>query len=82
MIKILSIFSTDIFEDFLFLSPNAAAKNLLDKVARLRKGVLEPAVAFIMEVVNTPEDKSDPKHRDGALHMMGTLAKTLSKVSQ
>jgi len=67
----------DLFEDFLYISPNAAAKNLLIEVNTKRKGILEPSIQFIMEILNT--NPPDPMKKDGALHMLGALAKKLSK---
>ena len=73
----MDFFLTDLFEDFLYISPNAAAKNLLIEVSTKRKGVLEPTIQFIMEILSgtSPE----PMKKDGALHMLGALAKKLSK---
>ncbi|XP_065070384.1 importin-7-like [Rhopilema esculentum] len=67
----------DLFEDFLYISPNAAAKNLLIEVNTKRKGVLEPTIQFIMEILTA--NPPDPMKKDGALHMLGALAKKLSK---
>ena len=71
-------FVTDLFEDFLYISPNAAAKNLLIEVNTKRKGILEPTIQFIMEILTA--NPPDPMKKDGALHMLGALAKKLSKV--
>ena len=59
------------------MSPNAAAKNLFIEANTNRKGVLEPSIQFIMEILNT--NPPDPMKKDGALHMLGALAKKLSK---
>ena len=69
---------SDVFEDFLYISPNAAAKNLLIELNTKRKGVLDPTIQFIMETING--EPSDPMKKDGALHMLGALAKKLTKV--
>eukprot|EP00112_Aurelia_sp_Birch-Aquarium-sp1_P018256 Seg4332.3 transcript_id=Seg4332.3/GoldUCD/mRNA.D3Y31 product=Importin-7 protein_id=Seg4332.3/GoldUCD/D3Y31 len=67
----------DLFEDFLYISPVAAAKKVLIDLNTKRRGVLEPTIQFIMEVLNTTP--ADPMKVDGALHMLGSLAKKLSK---
>eukprot|EP00794_Sanderia_malayensis_P018281 gene18281-20104_t len=67
----------DLFEDFLFISPNSAAKNLFIEVNKKRKGILDPTVQFIMETVNA--QPPDPMKKDGAFHMLGSLAKKLIK---
>ena len=59
------------------MSPNAATKTLLIDVNTKRKGILEPTIQFIMEILNT--NPPDPMKKDGALHMLGALAKKLSK---
>jgi len=69
----------DVFEDFLLFSPNEAAKAYLTQAASKRKGVLKPIVEFIMNILKMNASQCDSKHRDGALHMVGSLATALNK---
>ena len=69
------------FEDFLLFSPNEAAKAYLTQAASKRKGVLKPIVEFIMNILKMDASQCDSKHRDGALHMVGSLATALNKVT-
>ena len=74
-----SFFPTaDIFEDF--VSPVAAAATLLHTAVKKRKQVLDPTMAFCVRILNTPAEQRDPRQKDGALHMIGTLADILLKV--
>merc|ERR1719376_1354890 len=65
----------DIFEDF--VSPATAAQTLLHSVCSKRKAVLDPIMAVLMKILLTPE--CPPAQKDGALHMIGTLADILVK---
>jgi len=65
----------DIFEDF--VSPATAAQTLLHSVCSKRKAVLDPIMGVLMKILLTPE--CPPAQKDGALHMIGTLADILVK---
>ena len=69
---------TDIFEDF--VSPVTAAATLLHTAVSKRKQVLDPTMVFCVHILNLPADQRDPRQKDGALHMIGTLADVLLKV--
>ena len=72
--------STDIFEDF--VSPVTAAATLLHTAVSKRKQVLDPTMVFCVHLLNVPPEQRDPRQKDGALHMIGTLADVLLKVIQ
>uniref|UniRef100_A0A0C9RDD3 Ipo7_0 protein n=1 Tax=Fopius arisanus TaxID=64838 RepID=A0A0C9RDD3_9HYME len=65
----------DIFEDF--VSPVTAAQTLLQAACKKRKDMLQKTMQFCMEVLTSPN--ADPRQKDGALHMVGTLADILLK---
>ncbi|PNF26978.1 Importin-7, partial [Cryptotermes secundus] len=65
----------DIFEDF--VSPVTAAQTLLHSSCKKRKDMLQKTMHFIMQVLTSPN--ADPRQKDGALHMVGTLADVLLK---
>ncbi|KAL0280330.1 UNVERIFIED_CONTAM: hypothetical protein PYX00_001656 [Menopon gallinae] len=65
----------DIFEDF--VSPVTAAQTLLHSACKKRKDMLQKAMIFVMQVLTSPN--ADPKQKDGALHMVGTLADVLKR---
>lgn len=65
----------DVFEDY--ATPVPAAQSLFHSVAKKRKGILPKTMQFIMHIITTPD--VDPKQKDGALHMVGTLADILLK---
>ncbi|KAA0202135.1 hypothetical protein HAZT_HAZT010221 [Hyalella azteca] len=65
----------DIYEDL--VSPVSAAQNVLATCVRKRKQMLEKVMAFVMNVLNTPN--VDPRHREGAFHMIGSLGSILMK---
>lgn len=65
----------DVFEDY--VSPVTAAQNLLHTTCKKRKDMLEKTLAFVVQVLNNPA--SEPKMRDGALHMVGAVADVLLK---
>ncbi|XP_015762265.1 PREDICTED: importin-7-like [Acropora digitifera] len=71
------IFIPDIFEDF--ISPVTAAATLLHTAVSKRKQVLDPTMIFCVHMLNMPPDQRDPRQKDGALHMIGTLADVLLK---
>ena len=66
----------DIFEDF--VSPVTAAQTLLVSVCKKRKDVLPKTMGILMEVVNDAANTT-PSQKDGALHMIGTMADILLK---
>lgn len=68
---------TDVFEDF--LSPVMAAQTVFHSATAKRKEVLNKAMGFCMSVLTQPN--VDPRHKDGALHMIGAVAEVLLKVS-
>lgn len=63
----------DIFEDF--VSPVTAAQTLLHASCKKRKDMLQKTMQFCMEVLTSPN--ADPRQKDGALHMVGSLADIL-----
>ncbi|XP_033221606.1 importin-7 [Belonocnema kinseyi] len=63
----------DIFEDF--VSPVTAAQTLLHAACKKRKDMLQKTMQFCMEVLTSPN--ADPRQKDGALHMVGSLADIL-----
>lgn len=65
----------DVFEDF--VSPVTAAQTLLHSACKKRKDMLQKTMMFVMQVLTSPN--ADPKQKDGALHMVGTLADVLNK---
>ncbi|XP_067012437.2 importin-7 [Anabrus simplex] len=65
----------DIFEDF--VSPVTAAQTLLHSCCTKRKDMLQKTMHFVMQVLTSPN--ADPRQKDGALHMVGTLADVLLK---
>ncbi|XP_030070417.1 LOW QUALITY PROTEIN: importin-8 [Microcaecilia unicolor] len=67
----------DVFEDY--VSPGTAAQNLLCTAAKKRKEVLPKMMAFCYQVLTEPA--IDPRKKDGALHVMGSLAEILLKKS-
>lgn len=65
----------DVFEDF--ISPTTAAQTLLFTSCSKRKEVLQKTMAFCYQTLTEPS--ADPRKKDGALHMIGSLAETLLK---
>ncbi|GJQ71192.1 hypothetical protein Trydic_g1090 [Trypoxylus dichotomus] len=65
----------DVFEDF--VSPVTAAQTLLHSACKKRKDMLQKTMGFLTQVLNDPNTESPRK--DGALHMVGTLADVLLK---
>uniref|UniRef100_A0A8C8ELU3 Importin N-terminal domain-containing protein n=1 Tax=Oncorhynchus tshawytscha TaxID=74940 RepID=A0A8C8ELU3_ONCTS len=66
----------DVFEDF--ISPTTAAQTLLFTSCNKRKEVLQKTMGFCYQILTEPT--SDPRKKDGALHMIGSLAEILLKV--
>lgn len=73
-------FLIDIFEEYLFFSPNASAKSYLKEATKKRKNVLQGVIEYVNELLNMDASQRNPKHKDGALHVLGSLADTLYKV--
>ncbi|KAM9673166.1 importin-8 isoform 2-T2 [Trichechus inunguis] len=67
----------DIFEDY--ASPTTAAQALLYTAAKKRKEVLPKMMAFCYQILTDPN--FDPRKKDGALHVIGSLADILLKKS-
>uniref|UniRef100_H2ZR06 Importin N-terminal domain-containing protein n=1 Tax=Ciona savignyi TaxID=51511 RepID=H2ZR06_CIOSA len=68
----------DIFEDF--LSPSSAAQHLLHSAASKRKQVLQKTMGFCYSVLtDTTTSPESSRKKDGALHIIGSLADTLLK---
>uniref|UniRef100_A0AAX7UZG7 Importin N-terminal domain-containing protein n=1 Tax=Astatotilapia calliptera TaxID=8154 RepID=A0AAX7UZG7_ASTCA len=67
----------DVFEDF--ISPTTAAQTLLFTACNKRKEVLQKTMGFCYQILTDPT--SDPRKKDGALHMIGSLAEILLKVN-
>uniref|UniRef100_A0A8C2XQL8 Importin 7 n=1 Tax=Cyclopterus lumpus TaxID=8103 RepID=A0A8C2XQL8_CYCLU len=67
----------DVFEDF--ISPTTAAQTLLFTACNKRKEVLQKTMGFCYQILTDPA--SDPRKKDGALHMIGSLAEILLKVN-
>uniref|UniRef100_H2LS46 Importin 7 n=1 Tax=Oryzias latipes TaxID=8090 RepID=H2LS46_ORYLA len=65
----------DVFEDF--ISPTTAAQTLLFTACNKRKEVLQKTMGFCYQILTDPN--SDPRKKDGALHMIGSLAEILLK---
>uniref|UniRef100_A0A1B6E1F9 Importin N-terminal domain-containing protein n=1 Tax=Clastoptera arizonana TaxID=38151 RepID=A0A1B6E1F9_9HEMI len=65
----------DIFEDF--VSPVVAAQTLLHSACKKRKNMLQKTMEFVMQVLTSTN--ADPRQKDGALHMVGSLADILLK---
>jgi len=65
----------DIFEDF--VSPITAAQTVLHSVCKKRKDVLPKTMDLLLSIVQTPN--TTPSQKDGALHMIGTMADILLK---
>ncbi|XP_077196070.1 importin-8 isoform X2 [Paroedura picta] len=67
----------DVFEDY--ASPTTAAQILLYTAAKKRKEVLPKMMAFCYQILTEPS--ADPRKKDGALHVIGSLADILLKKS-
>jgi hypothetical protein len=65
----------DVFEDY--VSPVTAAQTLLHTCCKKRKDMLQKSIGFAIQVLSNPE--SDPRMKDGALHMVGSVADILLK---
>uniref|UniRef100_A0A8D2Q579 Importin 8 n=1 Tax=Varanus komodoensis TaxID=61221 RepID=A0A8D2Q579_VARKO len=67
----------DVFEDY--ASPTTAAQILLYTAAKKRKEVLPKMMTFCYQILTEPN--IDPRKKDGALHVIGSLADILLKKS-
>ena len=65
----------DIFEDF--VSPVTAAQTLLHSICKLRKDALPSTMEFLLQVLQN--SATLPPQKDGALHMIGSMADILLK---
>lgn len=65
----------DVFEDF--ISPVTAAQTLLHSACKKRKDMLQKTMILLNNILSNPA--TEPAQRDGALHMVGTLADILLK---
>ncbi len=65
------------FEEF--FSPVTAAQTLLHTSVSKRKEVLQKTMGIIMQVLATTP--LDPRHKAGAMHMVGAVAEILLTVS-
>uniref|UniRef100_A0A4W3GXB4 Importin 8 n=1 Tax=Callorhinchus milii TaxID=7868 RepID=A0A4W3GXB4_CALMI len=65
----------DVFEDH--VSPTIAAQNFLYTAAKKRKEVLPKMMSFCYHILTDPG--TDPRKKDGALHVIGSLAEILLK---
>uniref|UniRef100_A0A8C1LG48 Importin 8 n=1 Tax=Cyprinus carpio TaxID=7962 RepID=A0A8C1LG48_CYPCA len=61
------------------VSPATAAQTLLCTAARKRKEVLPHMMEFCHQILMDPN--TDPRRKDGALHVVGALAQPLQKVT-
>ncbi|XP_023028647.1 importin-7 msk [Leptinotarsa decemlineata] len=65
----------DVFEDF--VSPVTAAQTLLHSSCKKRKEMLQKTMVLLNQILTNPATEAPQK--DGALHMIGTLADVLLK---
>lgn len=65
----------DVFEDY--VSPVTAAQNVLHTLCKKRKDMLHNTLAFVVQVLSA--SPCDPRQKDGALHMVGSVADVLLK---
>ncbi|CAG2114643.1 unnamed protein product [Medioppia subpectinata] len=65
----------DVFEDY--VSPVTAAQTLLHTCCKKRKDMLQKSMGFAVQVLSNAT--SDPRMKDGALHMVGSVADILLK---
>ncbi|CAG9771004.1 unnamed protein product [Ceutorhynchus assimilis] len=63
----------DVFEDF--VSPVTAAQTLLHSSCKKRKEMLGKTMVMLTTILNNPA--TEPAQKDGALHMVGSLADVL-----
>ncbi|KAL7049000.1 hypothetical protein ACKWTF_003564 [Chironomus riparius] len=65
----------DVFDDI--SSPVPAAESLLHSLCKTRKGILNSVMTAFFQIINNPS--ITPREKDGALHMIGSLADVLPK---
>lgn len=65
----------DIFEEY--VSPVSSSQNLLHNLCKKRRDMLQQTMNLVMNVLNNPQ--ADPKAKDGALHMIGSISSVLLK---
>nr|CAI5832904.1 unnamed protein product [Callosobruchus analis] len=65
----------DVFEDF--VSPVTAAQNLLHSSCKKRKEMLQKTMIMLTQILTN--NATEPPQKDGALHMVGSLADILLK---
>lgn len=65
----------DVFEDY--ATPVPSAQTLFHSCSKKRKGMLPKTMQFVMQIITSPN--ADASQKDGALHMVGTLADVLLK---
>jgi len=70
-------YDVDVYEEF--FNPAMAAQTLLQTAASKRREVLQKTMGFIIQVLSSPN--LDPRHKSGAMHMVGSLAEVLLQVS-
>lgn len=70
------LYFLDVFEDF--ISPVTAAQTVLHTSCKKRKEILPKTMAFCMQILQMQDVQ--PRQKDGAFHMIGTLAEILLKV--
>ncbi|KAG9511316.1 Importin-7 [Fragariocoptes setiger] len=63
----------DAFEEY--VSPVMAAQTLFHECCKKRRDMLDKSMLSILRVLNNPQ--ADPKHKDGALHLIGSIADVL-----
>ena len=64
----------------MFFSPSATAKSYLKEACKKRKNVLADVINFLNEILNMDPSQRNPRQKDGALHVLGSLADLLAKV--
>ena len=62
------------------MSPLVAAQHFLTRACAKWKNVLDPVMAFCVQTLSLPPDQRDPRRKDGALHVIGSMAEVLMKV--
>lgn len=66
----------DVFEEF--LSPVLAAQGLLHTAVAKRKEVLSKTMGFVVQLLSS---EITPQMKDGALHIIGSVADVLLQVN-
>lgn len=60
-----------------FVTPVAAAQNLLLSCCKKKKSMLKHTMHICMQLLTTQQGEYNPRQRDGAFHVIGTLNKIL-----